>query len=49
MQIKEIVKEGAVTGTFLVLESQWRWPAMGTLAALRLGDRSSEIALRFGT
>ncbi len=47
MQIKEIVKEGAVSGTFLVLESQWRVARNGSpYAALRIGDRSGEISLK---
>ncbi|NLW55540.1 MAG: HD domain-containing protein [Firmicutes bacterium] len=47
MQIKEIVKEGTVSGTFLVLESQWRVARNGSpFAALRIGDRSGEIALK---
>lgn len=47
MQIKEIVTEGNISGTFLVLESQRRVTRKGTpFAALRVGDRSGEIALK---
>ncbi|HBG17009.1 MAG TPA: hypothetical protein DDW93_09540 [Firmicutes bacterium] len=47
MQVKEIVKEGTISGTFLVLESQWRVARNGNpFAAMRVGDKSGEIALK---
>lgn len=47
MEVKEIVKEGNVSGTYLVLDSQWRVARNGSpYAALRVGDRSGEIALK---
>ena len=47
MEVKEIVKEGSISGTYLVLDSQWRVARNGSpFAALRVGDRSGEIALK---
>ena len=47
MEVKEIVKEGSISGTYLVLDSQWRVARNGNpFAALRVGDRSGEIALK---
>ncbi|NLM37510.1 MAG: HD domain-containing protein, partial [Firmicutes bacterium] len=47
MEVKEIVKEGSISGTYLVLDSQWRVARNGSpFAALRIGDRSGEIALK---
>lgn len=47
MEIKEIVKEGSISGVYLVLDSQWRVARTGSpFAALRVGDKSGEIALK---
>jgi len=47
MEVKEIVKEGSISGTYLVLDSQWRVARNGSpFAALKVGDRSGEIALK---
>ena len=47
MEVKEIVKEGSISGIYLVLESQWRVARNGNpFAALRIGDKSGEIALK---
>ncbi|HHW12526.1 MAG TPA: HD domain-containing protein [Firmicutes bacterium] len=47
MEVKEIVKEGSISGTYLVLDSQWRVARNGSpFAALKIGDRSGEIALK---
>ncbi|HEY8392010.1 MAG TPA: HD domain-containing protein [Capillibacterium sp.] len=47
MEVKEIVKEGNISGTYLILESQWRVARNGApFAALRIGDKSGEIALK---
>lgn len=47
MEVKEIVKEGNISGVYLVLDSQWRVARNGNpFAALRVGDKSGEIALK---
>jgi len=47
MEIKEIVKEGSISGIYLVIDSQWRVARNGSpYAALRVGDKSGEIALK---
>ena len=47
MEVKEIVKEGSISGVYLVLDSQWRVARNGNpFAALRVGDKSGEIALK---
>jgi 3'-5' exoribonuclease len=47
MQVKDIVKEGTVSGIFLILDSQHRIAKNGNaFAALRIGDRSGEIPFK---
>lgn len=47
MEIKEIVKEGSISGIYLVLDSQWRVARNGNpFAAMRVGDKSGEIPLK---
>ncbi|HHT48803.1 MAG TPA: HD domain-containing protein [Firmicutes bacterium] len=47
MEVKEIVKEGSISGIYLILDSQWRVARNGNpFAALRVGDKSGEIPLK---
>jgi len=47
MLVKDIQSEGAVSGIFLITDSQWRVAKNGNpYATLRLGDKSGEIAMK---
>ena len=47
MEVKEIVKEGSISGTYLILDSQWRVARNGKpFATLRIGDQTGEIELK---
>ena len=47
MEVKEIVKEGSISGVYLILDSQWRVARNGKpFATVRVGDQSGEIELK---